>query len=50
MDIKAEELECVKGLSNRIVEAQRKIRILDLIKWNESVKEDFLKHKGKKPP
>ncbi len=50
MDIKAEELECVKGLSNRIVEAQRKIRILDLIKWNESVKEDFLKHKGKKLP
>ncbi len=40
------ELEIIKTLSKRIVEAQRKIRILDCIKWDDGVREGFLKHKG----
>ncbi|QMT59357.1 MULTISPECIES: flavohemoglobin expression-modulating QEGLA motif protein [unclassified Legionella] len=44
------ELLIVQELSQRIVEAQRKIRILDSIKWDESIRKDFFKHKGKKLP
>lgn len=44
------ELQIVQALSQRIVEAQRKIRILDSIKWDQSVKEAFFKHKGKQQP
>lgn len=44
------ELEIIQELSKRIVEAQRKIRILDSIKWDESIKSDFFKNKGKKLP
>jgi uncharacterized protein (TIGR02421 family) len=44
------ELSIVHELSQRIVEAQRQIRILDSIKWDESIKEDFFKHKGKRLP
>src|SRR5690606_40262718 len=31
----------IKALSDRIVEAQKPIRILDAIKWDKSVKEAF---------
>ncbi len=32
------------------MEAQRKIRILDSIKWDDSIKQEFFKNKGKKLP
>lgn len=35
--------EAVLSLSSRIVEAQKPIRILDAIKWDEQVKADFFK-------
>ena len=44
------ELLIVQELSKRIVEAQRKIRILDSIKWDDSVKKEFFKAKGNKLP
>lgn len=44
------ELLIVQDLSQRIVDAQRKIRILDSIKWDDSIKKEFFKHKGKKLP
>ncbi len=44
------ELPIIQELSRRIVEAQRKIRILDSIKWDSSIKQDFFKNKGKKLP
>lgn len=44
------ELPIIQDLSARIVEAQRKIRILDSIKWDNSIKQDFFKNKGKKLP
>ncbi len=40
----------VKSLSDRIVKAQQPIRILDSIKWDDSVKQTFLAHKCKKLP
>jgi uncharacterized protein (TIGR02421 family) len=48
--MKASELELIKALSNRLVEAQRKIRILDSIKWDDAVKKDFFRHKGQRLP
>lgn len=36
-----EYLEAVRQISDRIVEAQKPIRILDAIKWNQSIKETF---------
>lgn len=44
------ELPIIQELSQRIVEAQRKIRILDSIKWDETVRHEFFKAKGKKLP
>lgn len=44
------ELIIVQELSRRIVEAQHKIRILDSIKWDDTVKKDFFKNKGEKLP
>jgi uncharacterized protein (TIGR02421 family) len=44
------ELHIIQELSKRIVEAQRKIRILDSIKWDSSIKQDFFKKKGKSLP
>ncbi|WP_417661167.1 flavohemoglobin expression-modulating QEGLA motif protein [Pseudomonas sp.] len=40
----------VRALSDRIVEAQTPIRVLDGVKWDESVRSEFLKHKGTKLP
>lgn len=40
----------VRSLSDRIVLAQTPIRVLDAIKWDDSVRQGFLKHKGKAMP
>lgn len=40
----------IRGLSDRIVEAQTPIRILDAIKWDDGVRKAFLKGKGKHLP
>jgi uncharacterized protein (TIGR02421 family) len=47
---KAEEQAIIRALSKRIVEAQRKIRILDQVKWDDSVKKNFFYHKAKQLP
>ena len=40
----------VKALSDRIVKAQQPIRILDAIKWDDSIKQAFFKNKCKELP
>ena len=40
----------VKTLSDRIVKAQQPIRILDAIKWDDSIKQEFFNSKCKKLP
>ena len=40
----------VHELSERIVIAQKPIRILDALKWDAGVEEYFFQHKGKKLP
>lgn len=40
----------IRELSQKIINAQKPIRILDSLKWDESVKEDFFKNKFKKLP
>ncbi len=40
----------VKTLSDRIVKAQQPIRILDAIKWDDSIKQEFFKGNCQKPP
>ena len=42
--------QVIHELSERIVEAQKPIRILDAIKWNGKIKEQFFKDKFKKLP
>lgn len=42
--------QTVRDLSDRIVEAQSPIRVLDAIKWDDTVKADFFKHKAKELP
>lgn len=49
-DAPSAELSIIQNLSQRIVEAQRQIRILDSIKWDDSIKQDFFKHKCRKLP
>ncbi|MDD5035750.1 MAG: flavohemoglobin expression-modulating QEGLA motif protein [Methylococcaceae bacterium] len=43
-------LEQVKILSDRIVAAQKPIRVLDAIKWNEDIKLDFIASQCRKLP
>lgn len=50
MEIKAQELEMIQALSQRIVTAQRKIRILDQVKWDESIKQAFFEKQAKQLP
>lgn len=45
-----EYAQTIHELSERIVAAQRPIRILDALKWDPSVEEYFFQHKGKKLP
>jgi hypothetical protein len=40
----------LKELSDRLVFLQKPIRILNAVKWDDNIKEDFLAHKGKKSP
>ena len=42
--------EKLKALSERIVEAQRPIRVLDAIKWNPKIEADFFAHKCRELP
>lgn len=44
------ELQVIEDISRRIVEAQRNIRILDSVKWDDSVRQEFFKNKAKKLP
>ena len=50
MSLPPEELEVIRVLSERIIDAQRNIRILDLIKWDDTIKKDFFKNKAEKLP
>lgn len=47
---RADELAVIQDISKRIVEAQRNIRILDQIKWDDSIRKDFFHHKAQKMP
>lgn len=40
----------IRALSGRLVEAQTPIRVLDAIKWDDSVRQGFLKAKGRAMP
>ncbi|MBT8768567.1 flavohemoglobin expression-modulating QEGLA motif protein [Metapseudomonas boanensis] len=42
--------QTIRALSDRIVLAQTPIRVLDAVKWDDSVRQGFLKHKGKSMP
>lgn len=41
--------QCLK-MSQRLIDAQKKIRILDAIKWTDEIQKDFFKHKFKRQP
>ena len=49
-DIVGEYQQVIRELSERIVAAQRPIRILDALKWGPQVQDYFFKHKCKKLP
>ena len=40
----------IRALSDRLVEAQTPIRVLDAIKWDDSIRQGFIKAKGKQMP
>lgn len=42
--------QVIRDLSDRIVMAQRPIRILDALKWSPAIEADFFKKKGKELP
>ncbi|MEG2393256.1 MAG: flavohemoglobin expression-modulating QEGLA motif protein, partial [Pseudomonas sp.] len=42
--------QSIRILSDRIVLAQTPIRVLDAVKWDESIRKGFLKAKGKEMP
>lgn len=50
MSRRSAELEVIQELSKRLVEAQRSIRILDLIKWDDTVRQEFFRHKCQQLP
>lgn len=41
---------CIRTLSDRIVEAQSPIRVLDAVKWDDSIRSAFLASKGRVLP
>ena len=43
-------LDQVKTLSDRIVAAQKPIRVLDAISWDDKIKQEFIDNKCRKPP
>ena len=46
----AQYREYIKFLSEQLINAQKPVRVLNAIKWDEKIKLDFFKHKGKKLP
>ena len=50
MSTDKKELKKVQELSQRLVDAQRTIRILDSIKWDDSIKQAFFQKKGRELP
>ena len=50
MSTDEKELEKIQELSQRLVDAQRTIRILDSIKWDDSIKQVFFQKKAKELP
>ncbi|MDP1602574.1 MAG: flavohemoglobin expression-modulating QEGLA motif protein [Legionella sp.] len=50
MSTESSELVVIQELSKRLVEAQSTIRILDSIKWDDSIRRDFFRHKAQKLP
>lgn len=42
--------QTIRALSDRIVAAQTPIRVLDAVKWDDNIRQGFLKGKGKEPP
>lgn len=50
MEVNSKELTLIHHLSERLVKAQEDIHILDLIKWDASVKKDFFHQKAKCQP
>lgn len=42
--------QTIRALSDRLVEAQTPIRVLDAIKWDDNIREGFLKARGQKLP
>lgn len=50
MPIEESELTAIREFSNRLVEAQSTIRILDSIKWDDSIRQEFFRHKGQRLP
>ena len=46
MTVKTAEGSIIRALSERIVDAQRPIRILDQVKWDDTVKRDFFRNKA----
>src|SRR3990167_632763 len=50
MSTDEKELKRIQELSQRLVDAQRTIRILDSIKWDDSIKHAFFKKKTRELP
>ncbi|MGQ3890363.1 flavohemoglobin expression-modulating QEGLA motif protein [Legionella sp. CNM-4043-24] len=50
MPTESNELLIIQELSQRLVDAQRSIRILDSIKWDDSVRQEFFQHKARRLP
>ena len=50
MSVRTDELTVIQELSKRMIDAQRNIRILDQIKWDDAVKQDFFQNKGQQLP
>ncbi len=50
MTTKIETLKTLRTLSDRLVEAQRPIRILDAVKWDEGVRNEFFRRNGEELP
>ena len=48
--MEAHVLEQARALSDRLVQLQTPIRILDAVNWPRQVREDFFKHKGTRLP
>ncbi|HXR00699.1 MAG TPA: flavohemoglobin expression-modulating QEGLA motif protein, partial [Pseudomonas sp.] len=42
--------QTIRTLSDRIVLAQTPIRVLDAVKWDDSIRKNFLAAKGKQLP